>query len=183
MDNGNTQNFELDQLNLDTSSEDWGNNAQANAGRDQIDSTQEHSRRTLGNAAIATPEAEPSQASQSPTSPKLGEITPTMPPGYETPAQDFAPNLQTTDQSDSNSQLTHTVQKALNDEELTLDDVKNIEDSANNLEIDEFYEIIRPEPKESKWNTVKTTNPYPFLYFLQQWQHLKQPIYQGGENN
>ena len=85
MDNGNTQNFELDQLNLDTTSEDWDHNAPE---RDQ---------RALGNTAITSPETlsdviNPAPETSGQSTPELGQITPVMPPGYEAPISESAPS-------------------------------------------------------------------------------------------
>ena len=85
MDNGNTQNFELDQLNLDTTSEEWGHNAPE---RDQ---------RALGNTAITSPETLPDSANPTPetskqSTPELGQITPVMPPSYEVSAPEPIPH-------------------------------------------------------------------------------------------
>ena len=95
MDNGDTQNFELDQFNLDTTSEDWGNNPSASS----QNHTEEHNQRALGNTAITAPETNPipeaipkftleSTPTPTPTipvAPELGQVTPAMPPGYEAP--------------------------------------------------------------------------------------------------
>lgn len=89
MNNGNTQNFELDQLNLDTTSEDWGQNSLE---RDQ---------RSIGQKAISAPDTTPEQ---SPT-PELGQVTPVMPPGYTEPASDVT--APTPDQSSPQARSFH----------------------------------------------------------------------------
>lgn len=66
MDYGNTPNFELDNFNLDTN--EWQNTT---PGRDP---------RAIGNRIISTPENSPFQ-----TPDQLGEVVPSMPPGYEQP--------------------------------------------------------------------------------------------------
>lgn len=141
MDNGNTQNFELDQLNLDTTSENWDEKPS--------DSTSgEHNQRAIGNTAITTPEnisetTPQSTSDQTEPNPELGQTIPvSLPPEQETESVAKA------DQP-VNSHLAHTVQKALNDEKLTYNDVKDIVDTTRNIDdIADFYETIRPESKE-----------------------------------
>lgn len=102
MDNGDTQNFELDQFNLDTSSEDWSGASNT----PNTPSTSEHNQRALGSTAIATPEADPNSAPQSestpevnprfnpamPPTPELGQVASAMPPDYEAPTPTDSPS-------------------------------------------------------------------------------------------
>ena len=66
MDYGKTPNFELDNFNLDTN--EWQNTTPA------------RNPRTIGNRIISTPENSPFQTPE-----QLGEVVPSMPPGYEQP--------------------------------------------------------------------------------------------------
>ena len=145
MDDGNTQNFELDQLNLDTTSENWDEKTPNTTGEGYVG---EHDQRAIGNTAIATPEnaheATPqSTPDQTELNPESGQTIPvSLPPEQETESVAKA------DQP-VNSHLAHTVQKALNDEKLTYNDVKDIVDTTRNIDdIADFYETIRPESKE-----------------------------------
>ena len=74
MDYGNTpQNgdFALDDENLNTEGGNWDSANQDNM-------APEHDSRVIGNKTISAPEITPEQ----PTTPELGQITPSMPPGY-----------------------------------------------------------------------------------------------------
>lgn len=105
MDNGNTSDFELDRLNLDTTSEDWDNDSSKEANETRSSSF-ERDQRAIGNTAITSPEpnhdalqdVDPGIISQSTsiseTAPQsdtseLGQIIPmTMPENYSTPTQE-----------------------------------------------------------------------------------------------
>ena len=100
MNNGQTQaspqEFELDNLSVNTTSEDWNTSAP------------ERDRRNLGSTAITkapqsseiplpsefTPVSESTRpASEQSSNPELGQITPVMPPGYTEPEPSAGPDL------------------------------------------------------------------------------------------
>ena len=75
MDNGNTQDFELDKLNFDTTSEDWDNKPSNIAS--------EHDPRAIGNKAVTAPEDNTDTAPQTIPTPEPSEaVNLEMPPDH-----------------------------------------------------------------------------------------------------
>lgn len=100
MNNGQTQaspqEFELDNLSVNTTSEDWNTSAperdQRNLGSTAITEASQSSEIPL--PSEFTPVSESTRpASEQSRSPELGQITPVMPPGYTEPEPSAGPDL------------------------------------------------------------------------------------------
>ena len=142
MDNGNTQNFDLDQFNLDTTNEKWDDKTSSTTNEAQ-DSANNHDQRAIGNIAITTPEND-SDIAQQPDQELNDQAVPiSLPPDQPVNPQEGGQQSQPA----PDDHLAHTVQKALNGEKITQNDVKDIESAINSMEIADLYETIRPEPK------------------------------------
>ena len=146
MDNGDTQNFELDQFNLDTTSEDWSNST-----------SPERDNRNLGSKAISLPEASAtpgsselpdtlstpnSQESPNAATASTEQISPSMPPGYEaTPVG----SADTTESATAIPEIDNSVIKT--EEFLDARAIKVVDNAINKLnqdgDIANFYDTAR----------------------------------------
>ena len=161
MDNGDTQKFELDQFNLDTTSEDWGNQTPetpAIPGNNQAINL-EHNQRALGNIATRFPGSNPNVAPNNPlspefpssiisgsTTPELGQISSATPPGFMPPEPQDSPEAHPA----TDIHTATLIQKVQNGGNLTSAEAKFIENDFNNSELADAYDRYRPEPSQEQ---------------------------------
>ena len=173
MNNGQTQaspqEFELDNLSVNTSSEDWST------------PTPERDQRNLGSTAIT----EASQSSETPLSsefapfsesirpageqsrnPELGQITPVMPPGYTEPEPAAGPDLAQGPASSGSLEPTHfsfAPHHAMAGDHLSPGAVSALQDRERQLSADgdiaafvDFYDAASAEfqGKEAAWRVT-----------------------------
>lgn len=172
MDNGNAQNFELDQFNLDTTSEDWTNGSPEISSEIQA-SIPERDQRALGNAAVTAadpntnlnvaPDTTPqpdftSETSPQSSTPELGQIIPmTMPEGHSGPPISAS---EETSESPSAKTVSFRYVQAMKGDRLkneTIEEIQNKErklfDDGDIAAFTDFYNAISDEfqSKEAAW--------------------------------